>query len=175
MLAVGDRGEMSTDAAIKAPTQKATVVKKPKTFCARTRLECISANRRWKDYRRPCWCCRGTHDLLDELCMGTYLSYRSGVPDTFQSCKALYNRYFHQFSSPYKMFSEIKPKCLHNQRSKSPCCSSPKSLYVQKRSRIYVGYRENTVPTETQMIISAAYAGLNKGSRQLLLHCFHGA
>ena len=117
MLAVGDRGEMSTDAAIKAPTQKATVVKKPKTFCVRTRLECISANRRWKDYRRPCWCCRGTHDLLDELCMGTYLSYRSGVPDTFQSCKALYNRYFHPFSSPYKMFSEKKPKCLHNQRS----------------------------------------------------------
>lgn len=110
--------------------------------------------------------------ILDELCMGTYLSYRSGVPDTFQSCK------FHQFSSPYdsyKMFSEKSPNVFVIKGPKSPCCYSPKSLYVQKRSRIYVGYRENTVPTETQTIISAAYAGLNKVSRQLLLHCFHGA
>ena len=43
MVAFGVLGEMSTDAAIKAPTQKATVVKKPNIFCARTRLECIPA------------------------------------------------------------------------------------------------------------------------------------
>lgn len=45
MLADGSRGDTSTDAAMRAPMQKATVVKKPKTFCARTRLECIVAAR----------------------------------------------------------------------------------------------------------------------------------
>ena len=41
MLAEGDCGKNSTDAAIRPATVKATVVKKPKTFWMRTREECI--------------------------------------------------------------------------------------------------------------------------------------
>lgn len=41
MLAVGVCGEMTTESATRRPMQKATVVKKPKTFWARTRVECI--------------------------------------------------------------------------------------------------------------------------------------
>lgn len=44
-LALGVRGAMKSEAAIKAATTNATVVKKPKTFCARTRVECIFGER----------------------------------------------------------------------------------------------------------------------------------
>lgn len=40
-LAVGVWGWMKVDSAMTAATEKATVVKKPKTFCIRTRVECI--------------------------------------------------------------------------------------------------------------------------------------
>ena len=41
ILAFGVRGDMISVNAIKAATANATVVKKPKTFCARTTVECI--------------------------------------------------------------------------------------------------------------------------------------
>lgn len=41
MLAVGFCGEMKLLSAITVATVKATVVKKPKTFCSRTRAECM--------------------------------------------------------------------------------------------------------------------------------------
>lgn len=37
MLALGVRGAVKSEAAMMAPTTKATVVKKPKTFCMRVR------------------------------------------------------------------------------------------------------------------------------------------
>jgi hypothetical protein len=40
-LAFGVRGDMTSVKAIKAATANATVVKKPKTFWARTTVECI--------------------------------------------------------------------------------------------------------------------------------------
>jgi hypothetical protein len=40
-LAVGVWGWRKLDMAITAATQNATVVKKPKTFCPRTKVECI--------------------------------------------------------------------------------------------------------------------------------------
>jgi hypothetical protein len=43
MLALGVRGAIRSEHAIKAATAKATVVKNPKTFCARTMVECILA------------------------------------------------------------------------------------------------------------------------------------
>lgn len=42
-LALGVRGAIRSEHAIRAATAKATVVKKPKTFCARTMVECIVA------------------------------------------------------------------------------------------------------------------------------------
>lgn len=42
-LALGIRGDIRSDAAIRAATAKQTVVKKPKTFWARTMVECIVA------------------------------------------------------------------------------------------------------------------------------------
>lgn len=41
MLAEGSCGERRTERAASAATVKATVVKKPNTFCALTRVECI--------------------------------------------------------------------------------------------------------------------------------------
>lgn len=41
MLALGFCGVMKLLSAITAATLKATVVKKPKTFCSRTRVECM--------------------------------------------------------------------------------------------------------------------------------------
>jgi hypothetical protein len=41
MLALGDCGVMKLLSAITAATLKATVVKKPKTFCSRTSAECM--------------------------------------------------------------------------------------------------------------------------------------
>lgn len=43
MLASGVAGNSIDEAAINAPTKNATVVKKPKRFCIRTRVECIVA------------------------------------------------------------------------------------------------------------------------------------
>ena len=40
-VALGSRGDVKSEKAIKPATQKATVVKKPKTFCPRTRVECM--------------------------------------------------------------------------------------------------------------------------------------
>lgn len=40
-LEVGVRGASTSENAIRAATTKATVVKKPKTFCARTTVECM--------------------------------------------------------------------------------------------------------------------------------------
>jgi hypothetical protein len=42
-VALGDGGVTSTDRAMKPATNETTVVKKPKTFCPRTRAECIAA------------------------------------------------------------------------------------------------------------------------------------
>jgi len=42
-FALGVRGAIRSEAAIKAATTKATVVKNPKTFWKRTMLECIVA------------------------------------------------------------------------------------------------------------------------------------
>jgi len=41
--ALGVRGEIRSEAAIKAATANATVVKNPKTFWARTTVECMTA------------------------------------------------------------------------------------------------------------------------------------
>jgi hypothetical protein len=41
MFALGDCGAMKLLSAITAATLKATVVKKPKTFCSRTSAECM--------------------------------------------------------------------------------------------------------------------------------------
>ena len=43
--ALGVRGKRRSDEAIRAATMNATVVKKPKTFWARTRVECMVAVR----------------------------------------------------------------------------------------------------------------------------------
>lgn len=43
IFALGVRGVIRSEAAIKAATTKATVVKNPKTFWKRTMLECIVA------------------------------------------------------------------------------------------------------------------------------------
>lgn len=42
-VALGALGENRSEAAIRAATTNATVVKKPKTFWARTMVECIAA------------------------------------------------------------------------------------------------------------------------------------
>lgn len=52
MLAVGVCGEMITESAMRVPMQKATVVKKPKTFWARTREECILVG--WLGWKGCC-------------------------------------------------------------------------------------------------------------------------
>lgn len=42
-LALGVRGAVKSQTAIRAATANKTVVKKPKTFCERTRVECMVA------------------------------------------------------------------------------------------------------------------------------------
>lgn len=44
MVALGVRGAVKSEAAIMAPTMKATVVKNPKTFCMRVRELCMVGN-----------------------------------------------------------------------------------------------------------------------------------
>lgn len=76
-LADGSCGEMMTETAMRAPTQNATVVKKPNTFCARTRLECILAA--MFDVvlllLLLCWCSR----TLGCPCLNTSRVYRVGT------------------------------------------------------------------------------------------------
>ena len=47
-LADGDCGKKRTERAIRPATLKATVVKKPKTFCTRTREECMLEMTPWE-------------------------------------------------------------------------------------------------------------------------------
>ena len=72
MDALGVRGEMMSEKAIKAATAKATVVKKPKTFWARTRDECIFAS---VDRRSRNRCCRdiGCGTRLVKLRLSRYV------------------------------------------------------------------------------------------------------